>query len=92
MPVWLCFVLSMVPFTIFLFIRQGEMPDKIVKTTHSFGVVWYIAVAAYVFFEFSTIGFSNESIVYSIFISLGFIPCILIAIKAFLKIIHRKVL
>lgn len=92
LPFWLCLILSIVPFTIFLHIRAGEVPDKLAKITHALGFVWYVAVAGYTFFEFSEIGYSRESVVYSVFISLGFVPCILIPIKTFLKLNRKKVI
>jgi hypothetical protein len=91
MPAWLCIVLAIVPYTLYLFVKPGEHSNKIVRAAHTFGAAWYVAVSIYTFFEFYLIGYSKEFIVYSFFILLGFPPSILIALKAIRKDRHEKI-
>lgn len=82
LPFWLLFILTFLPFMIFVFVKPGEqLPDKTVSFSHLSGVIWYVlCFFACIFLSYNKLPV-KEFVLYTVLMLVGLIPCLVVMKK-----------
>lgn len=70
------FALTFAPFMILLFIRRGEVPDRVARMAHRVAAAWYAALVAATLALIADQGFKPELLFLTAFMALGLWPCV----------------
>lgn len=78
-PVWAVMLIALLPLVIFVFVHPHEAPPRLVRYSHAFASIWYIAVAVLLLVVLlSGPNLPRGWVIYPLFVSAGFVPCVIV--------------
>lgn len=83
LPAWSAVAIALLPLVVFVFIRPGELPARVVLVAHVLASVWYVVVAAGLLVVLSLAEpLPRGWPVYQLFVVIGAIPCVIVLCRA----------
>jgi hypothetical protein len=72
-------VIALLPLVTFVFVHPGELPPRLVRYSHAFASIWYMAVAMMLLVGlFTGPNLPRGWFVYPLFVSVGSVPCTIV--------------
>ncbi len=68
----------LVPFSLLVFFKIGELADWVIKLAHLIAVVWYSALVSYAVYILQARGFQTSDAMMGAFMAIGFAPIIMV--------------
>ncbi|GAA6211791.1 hypothetical protein NBRC116602_15320 [Hyphomicrobiales bacterium 4NK60-0047b] len=68
----------LVPFSLLVFFKIGELADWIIKLAHLIAVLWYIALVSFALYIMQAREFQSTDIMIGTFMAIGFAPIIMV--------------
>ncbi len=78
---WMTILIALVPFSIFVFFRVGEVSERLVKTVHLLAIGWYLVLSLFALCFSLFASFELSFVVLYFFILSGFVPCVWLLYK-----------
>jgi hypothetical protein len=83
LPVWLMGVLAVAPFAVFILIRPGELPDRVVRFAHVAAAVWYLTSGVVLIAAHAALMPAGAALPFwLVFAGAGAVPCVLVVWRA----------
>lgn len=68
----------LVPFSLLVFFKIGELADWVIKLAHLIAIVWYSALVCYAVYLMQARGFQTSDAMVGAFMAVGFAPVIMV--------------
>ena len=85
LPAWVAVLIAVLPLAVFVFVRPGELPARVVRVGQVAATAWYVAVAgALLVALFRTHPLPRGWPVYAVCAAIGAVPCAVVLYRAVL--------